>query len=114
MNKYIDNAHNMHYNHKNMKGGNIMAQTNLTIRIDEDIKREAELLFGKIGLNMSSAINVFFRQAVREQAIPFELKPYDDYYSGQRLQRILNSKAQAERGEVITKTLAELEAMENE
>ena len=65
-------------------------------------------------MNMSSAINVFFRQAVREQAIPFELKPYDGYYSGQRLQRILNSKAQAERGEIITKTLAELEAMENE
>ena len=92
-----------------------MAQTNLTVRIDEDIKREAEFLFSKIGLNMSSAINVFFRQAVREQAIPFELKPYDgDYYSGQRMERILNSKAQAEKGEVITKTFAELEAMENE
>jgi len=58
-----------------------MAQTNLTIRIDEDIKREAESLFNRIGLNMSSAINVFFRQAVREQAIPFELKPYDAFYS---------------------------------
>ncbi|MCL2500754.1 MAG: hypothetical protein FWE90_10555 [Defluviitaleaceae bacterium] len=29
---------------------------------------------------MSSAINVFFRQGVREQAIPFELKPYDSFY----------------------------------
>lgn len=90
-----------------------MAQTNLTISIDEDIKREAENLFNKIGLNMSSAINVFFRQAVREQAIPFELKPYDDYYTGERLARILHSKDQAEKGEIITKTLAELEAMEN-
>ncbi|MCL2376755.1 MAG: type II toxin-antitoxin system RelB/DinJ family antitoxin [Defluviitaleaceae bacterium] len=58
-----------------------MAQTNLTIRIDEDIKREAEALFNKIGLNMSSAINVFFRQAIREQAIPFELRAYDAFYS---------------------------------
>ena len=91
-----------------------MAQTNLTIRIDEDIKKEAEILFSRIGLNTSSAINVFFRQAVREQAIPFELKPYDDYYTGQRLERILHSKAQAEKGEIITKTLAELEAMEND
>lgn len=88
-----------------------MAQTNLTIRIDEDIKREAEALFSKIGLNTSSAVNVFFRQAIREQAIPFELKPYDDYYSGQRLERILHSKEQAERGEIVTKSLAELEAM---
>lgn len=91
-----------------------MAQTNLTIRIDENIKQEAEILFNKIGLNMSSAINVFFRQAIREQSIPFELKPYDDYYTGERLERIKHSIAQAERGEVVTKTLAELEDMENE
>jgi len=91
-----------------------MAQTNLTIRIDEDIKREAEILFNKIGLNLSTAINVFFRQSIREQAIPFKMKPYDDYYTGERLNRILHSIAQAERGEIVTKTLAELEAMEND
>ena len=90
-----------------------MAQTTLTIKIDEDIKREAENLFNKIGLKTSSAINIFFRQAIREQAIPFELKLYDDYYMGQRLERILYSKAQAEKGEIITKTLVELEAMED-
>ena len=91
-----------------------MTQTNLTIRIDEDIKREAEILFNKIGLNMSSAINVFFRQSIREQSIPFELKPYDDYYTGERLERIMHSISQAEHGEIITKSLAELEAMEND
>ena len=91
-----------------------MAQTNLTIRIDEDIKREAEKLFNRIGLNMSVAINVFFRQSIREQAIPFELKPYDDYYTGERLNRIRHSIAQAERGEIVTKPLADLEAMEND
>lgn len=91
-----------------------MAQTNLTIRIDENIKQEAELLFNRIGLNMSAAINVFFRQAIREQAIPFELKPYDDYYTGARMERIMHSIAQAERGEVVTKTLTELEDMVND
>jgi len=89
-----------------------MAQTNLTIRIDENIKQEAETLFNKIGLNMSSAINVFFRQAIREQSIPFELKPYDDYYTGENLSRLKRSIAQAERGEVISFTIAELESME--
>jgi DNA-damage-inducible protein J len=89
-----------------------MAQTNLTIRIDESIKQEAEALFSKIGLNMSSAINVFFRQAIREQAIPFELKPYDDYYTGENLSRLKRSMAQAERGEIITFTMDELIAME--
>jgi DNA-damage-inducible protein J len=90
-----------------------MAQTNLTIRIDEGIKHEAEILFNKIGLNMSSAINVFFRQAVREQAIPFELKPYDDYYTGDNLKRLKRSIAQSERGETIAFSMSELEAMED-
>jgi len=89
-----------------------MAQTNLTIRIDEDIKRDAEILFNRIGLNMSSAINVFFRQAIREQSIPFELKPYDEYYTGENLSRLKRSISQAERGEVISFTMAELESME--
>jgi len=65
-------------------------------------------------MNMSVTINMFFRQALKEQAIPFELKPYDDYYSGARLDCILHSVAQAERGEIVTKTLTELEAMEND
>jgi DNA-damage-inducible protein J len=90
-----------------------MAQTNLTIRIDDGIKREAEILFNRIGLNMSSAINVFFRQAIREQAIPFELKPYDDYYTGENLESLKRSIAQSERGEVISFTMTELKAMED-
>ncbi|MCL2634723.1 MAG: type II toxin-antitoxin system RelB/DinJ family antitoxin [Oscillospiraceae bacterium] len=89
-----------------------MAQTNLTIRIDEGIKQEAETLFNNIGLNMSSAINVFFRQAIREQAIPFELKPYDDYYTGENLKKLKRSMAQSNRGETISFTMSELEAME--
>ena len=91
-----------------------MAQTNLTIRIDESIKQEAETLFNKIGLNMSAAINVFFRQAIREQSIPFELKPYDDYFTETRMERIMRSVKQAERGDIVTKSLAELEAMAND
>jgi len=88
-----------------------MAQTNLTIRIDEELKRDAENLFNRIGMSMSTAINVFFRQAIRKQEIPFELKPLDDYFTGERMKRILHSIEQAERGETVAKTLAELEAM---
>ena len=91
-----------------------MAQANLTIRIDEDIKRDAENLFKKIGLNMSSAINVFFRQAIREQAIPFELKAYDDYFNEHNMKRIRHSIEQAKAGKVVTKTLTELSAMEDD
>ena len=54
-----------------------MAQTSISIRIDEDIKKDAETLFSKLGLTLSSATNVFFRQAVRTQGIPFPVSAVD-------------------------------------
>jgi DNA-damage-inducible protein J len=57
-----------------MIGVLLMAQANLTIRIDESLKKEAEILFDKIGLTMTSAIIVYFRQAILEQAIPFRIR----------------------------------------
>jgi len=48
-----------------------MAQTNISIRVDEDVKKDAEALFAKLGLTLSAATNVFYRQAVRTQGIPF-------------------------------------------
>ncbi len=54
--------------------GNAKKSTNLNIRIDSELKNEAEDLFKRLGLNISSAINVFLTQSVREQAIPFEIR----------------------------------------
>jgi len=50
-----------------------MGQTNISIRIDEDVKKDAETLFSKLGLTLSAATNIFYRQAVRSQGIPFIL-----------------------------------------
>jgi DNA-damage-inducible protein J len=93
---------------------------NITIRVDDDVKKEAETLFNKLGLSMSGAINVFFRQAITEQAIPFTIRTktndekYGEYFTPENVQRILQSIAQVEKGEVVVKTLEELEAMEDE
>ena len=45
--------------------------TNITIRIDKDIKQEADILFAELGLTFNTAINVFLRQSIREGRIPF-------------------------------------------
>lgn len=50
-----------------------MATTNITIRMDEELKKQAEELFSELGLNMTTAFTVFAKQAVREQKIPFIL-----------------------------------------
>lgn len=48
--------------------------TNLNIRTDKAIKEQAEQIFNELGLNMTTAINIFLRTAIREHGIPFELK----------------------------------------
>ena len=47
--------------------------TNVSIRMDADLKVQADALFGELGMNMSTAFNIFVRQAVREGRIPFEI-----------------------------------------
>jgi DNA-damage-inducible protein J len=48
-----------------------MAQTTLSIRVDENIKKEAEILSAKLGLTLSAVTNVFYRQFIKTQGIPF-------------------------------------------
>ena len=50
------------------------AQTNLNIRTDANVKAAAEQIFEELGLNMSTAINIFLRQAIRQGGLPFEVK----------------------------------------
>lgn len=51
-----------------------MSTTNLNIRTDKAIKDQADKIFSELGLNMTTAINIFLRTAIREHGIPFEVK----------------------------------------
>ncbi len=51
-----------------------MATTNLNIRTDKEIKEQAEQIFSDLGLNMTTAVNMFLRAVIRENGIPFDLK----------------------------------------
>lgn len=51
-----------------------MTSTNLNIRTDKEIKEAAEKIYSSLGLNMTTAINMFLRASIRERGIPFELK----------------------------------------
>ena len=51
-----------------------MTTTNLSIRTDKEIKEAAEKIYCSLGLNMTTAINMFLGASIRESGIPFELK----------------------------------------
>ena len=74
-----------------------MAQTNLNIRIDEDLKNSFDKLCNDLGLSMTAAICVFAKKAVSEQRIPFELTANDPFYSAENIERLRKSAAQMER-----------------
>lgn len=54
-------------------GTNTSNTANITIRMDADVKARADALFAELGMNMSTAFNVFVRQALREGRIPFDI-----------------------------------------
>jgi DNA-damage-inducible protein J len=55
----------------------------INIRVNGDLKREAETIFKKIGLNLSDGINIFLRKVVAEQGIPFPLTVTREQLLGQ-------------------------------
>lgn len=51
-----------------------MANINITIRIDKELKKEADNLFHELGMSFTTAVTIFAQQAVREQRIPFDIR----------------------------------------
>ena len=47
--------------------------TSLNIKVNRDLKKQADALFSEMGMTMTTAVNIFIRQAVQEQAIPFRI-----------------------------------------
>lgn len=50
-----------------------MPNVNVTIRMDSDLKQQADTLFNELGMSMTTAFTLFAKQAVREQKIPFPI-----------------------------------------
>ncbi|HAH78778.1 MAG TPA: type II toxin-antitoxin system antitoxin, RelB/DinJ family [Ruminococcaceae bacterium] len=88
---------------------------NVNIRVDDRIKREAERIFSELGLSMSTATNVFYRQVVRCGGIPFDLK-VDPFYSAENQAHLKKAIGDYEAGKSkpVVKNMDELEKMEHE
>jgi DNA-damage-inducible protein J len=90
-----------------------MAQTLINIRMDEDLKKSMEHTCQELGMNMTTAFTIFAKKMSREHRIPFDVS-VDPFYSQANIQAIKESVEQLKQGKVVTKTMEELEAMENE
>mgnify|MGYP000756027672 CR=1 FL=1 len=70
-----------------------MAQ--ISLRVDDEVKKRAEDVCSDIGLSLSSAINIYLKKLGREKRIPFEVS-VDPFYSDENIQRLKKSIAQME------------------
>ncbi len=52
------------------------ASTNINVRVDTELKEQADQLFADLGMNMSTAITIFLKTAVRCEGIPFEIRRF--------------------------------------
>ncbi|MCL1874067.1 MAG: type II toxin-antitoxin system RelB/DinJ family antitoxin [Clostridiales bacterium] len=74
-----------------------METTNINIRMERSLKEQAERLFSELGMNMTTAFNIFARQSVRQGKIPFEIS-LDPFYSEANITRLKRAIADMEAG----------------
>ncbi|MGC2873764.1 type II toxin-antitoxin system RelB/DinJ family antitoxin [Ihubacter sp. mB4P-1] len=83
-----------------------MAQ--ISLRVDDEVKRNAEITLNAIGLSMSTAINVFLKTVAREHRIPFELSA-DPFYSESNMAHLRRGVAALNAGKGVEHELIEAE-----
>lgn len=90
-----------------------MKMSTITIRVDKNIKEQAEQIFENIGLSTTTAFTLFMKSVIREGEIPFKLK-VDPFFCESNMNSLKLSVKQLEDGQSVTKTLEELKELENE
>lgn len=70
---------------------------NINVRIDDNLKRDAETLFDALGLNMTTATTMFLKQCVRHQGLPFDVR-LDAFYSASNMAHLRRAIADLDAG----------------
>ena len=90
-----------------------MSQTTLSVRMDDALKKDFDNVCGELGMSMTTAITMLAKKMTREKRLPFEVS-LDPFYSQSNMAALSESIESFRRGRTVTKSLEELEAMENE
>ncbi len=75
--------------------------TTVTVRLDSDLKQQAENICNEMGLNMSSAITIFLKRLVKDRAIPFKVSAGDNFYSQENLNHLRAAAARMDAGKYV-------------
>ena len=87
--------------------------TTVSVRMDESLKRDFDAVCNELGMSMKTAITILAKKMTREKRLPFEVS-MDPFYSASNMAALNDSIEEMRQGRTVTKTLEELEAMEDE
>lgn len=86
-----------------------MGQSTLSIRMDDEIKRNFDTFCSDVGINASVAVNMFVRAVLRENRIPFDIaNNKDPFYSVKNQQRLKEAMSQLDAGLGVEHDLIEV------
>lgn len=95
------------------KGSDSM--TTVSLRFDDEMKRQLDEMCDEMGMNLTTFFMIYAKKALRDRRIPFDVTaPLDPFYSDSNMEQLRKANQQIRNGQVIVKTIEELEAMERE
>lgn len=90
-----------------------MAQTTISVRMDDTLKKDFDSVCNELGLTMTTAVTLLAKKMTREKRLPFEVS-IDPFYSASNLDALDESINQMKQGKTVTKTMEELDALADE
>ena len=88
--------------------------TTVTLNFEDEIKRELDVLLENLGISLSTFFMIYVKKSLSDRKIPFEITaPTDPFFSERNMERLKESEQQFHEGNVVIKTMDELEAMAN-
>ena len=90
-----------------------MSQTTVSIRMDDELKRDFDTICNELGMTMSTAVIMLAKKMSREKRLPFEVS-VDPFYSQSNMKALHESVEQMKAGKTVSKTIEELEGLADE
>jgi len=89
--------------------------TTVSLRFDDEMKRQLDEMCDEMGMNLTTFFMIYAKKALRDRRIPFEVAaPLEPFYSDSNMEQLRKASQQIKNGQIIVKTMEELEAMECE
>ena len=64
-----------------------IAMSQIAVRVDDELKKEATVIFNELGLDMTTAVKLFLKQSVLTKSIPFKLDLYEREYTKEEVEQ---------------------------